>query len=111
MKAGWTISAVLHGTVLAWGLVTFGTKPLNPPPPEFISTDIISDADLSPVTQGIRPAPKAEARKPLVEKVGEAKPVEEQTAKIVENRPEIVPTADQVQPPKPPEPKKAEPKP
>src|SRR6185369_11894649 len=111
MKAGWTISAALHGAVLAWGLVTFVTKPLNATPPEFITTDIISDADFSQITQGIRSAPKAEAPKPLVEKVAEAKPVEEQTAKVVENKPEIVPTADQVQPPKPPEPKKAEPKP
>ena len=111
MKAGWTISAVLHGAVLAWGLVTFATKPLNATPPEFITTDIISDADFSQITQGIRTAPKAEAPKPLVEKVAEAKPVEEQTAKVVENKPEIVATADQVQPPKPPEPKKAEPKP
>src|SRR5438270_7247266 len=111
MKAGWTISAVLHGAVLAWGLVTFATKPLNATPPEFISTDIISDADFSQITQGIRSAPKTEAPKPLVEKVAEAKPVEEQTAKVIENKPEIVPTVDQVQPPKPPEPKKAEPKP
>src|SRR5438128_5956392 len=109
MKAGWTISAVLHGAVLAWGLVAFATKPLSAPPPEFISTDIISDADFSQITQGIRTAPKAEAPKPLVEKVAEAKPVEEQTAKVVD-KPEIVPTADQVQPPKPPE-KKVEPKP
>jgi outer membrane biosynthesis protein TonB len=111
MKAGWTISAVLHGAVLAWGLVTFATKLLNATPPEFISTDIISDADFSQITQGIRTAPKAEAPKPLVEKVAEAKPVEEQTAKVIDNKPEIVPTADQVPPPKPPEPKKAEPKP
>src|SRR4051812_27451494 len=110
MKAGWTISAVLHGAVLAWGLVAFATKPLSAPPPDFISTDIISDADFSQITQGIRTAPKTEAPKPLVEKVAEAKPVEEQTAKVVD-KPEIVPTADQVQPPKPPEPKKAEPKP
>src|SRR5436190_18831409 len=110
MKAGWTISAVLHGAVLAWGLVTFATKPLNVPPPEFITTDIISAADFSQITQGIRAAPKAEAPKPLVEKVAEAKPVEEQTAKVVDTKPEIIATADQVQPPKPPEPKKAEPK-
>ena len=111
MKAGWTISAVAHAIVLGWGLVTFATRPLNATPPEFITTDIISDADFSQITQGIRTAPKAEAPKPLVEKVAEAKPVEEQTAKVVENKPEIVATADQVQPPKPPEPKKAEPKP
>jgi colicin import membrane protein len=111
MKAGWTISAALHGAVLAWGLIAFATKPLSAPPPEFISTDIISAADFSQITNGIKTAPKAEVPKPLVEKVAEAKPVEEQNAKLVENKPEIVATADQVQPPKPPEPKKAEPKP
>ena len=111
MKAGWTISAALHGAVLAWGLVTFATKPLNATPPEFITTDIISAADFSQITNGIKTAPKAEAPKPLVEKIAEAKPVEEQNAKVVDNKPEIVATADQIQPPKPPEPKKAEPKP
>ena len=112
MKAGWTISAVLHGAVLAWGLVTFATRPLSAPPPDFISTDIISASDFSQITNGIKTAPKAEVAKPLVEKVAEAKPVEEQNAKIVDNKPEIVATADQVQPPKPPEEKKkAEPKP
>jgi colicin import membrane protein len=111
MKAGWTISAALHGAVLAWGLVTFATKPLNATPPEFITTDIISAADFSQITNGIKTAPKAEAPKPLVEKVAEAKPVEEQNAKVVDNKPEIVATAERVEPPKPPEPKKAEPKP
>jgi colicin import membrane protein len=106
MKAGWTISAALHGAVLAWGLVTFATKPLSAPPPDFISTDIISASDFTQITNGIKTAPKAEAPKPLVEKAAEAKPVEEQTAKIVDKKPEIVATADQVQPPKPPEEKK-----
>ncbi len=113
MKAGWTISAAMHGAVLAWGLVAFATKPLSAPPPEFISTDIISAADFSQITNGIKTAPKAETPKPLVEKVAEAKPIEEPTAKVVDKKPEIVPTVDQVTPPKPPEPekKKAEPKP
>lgn len=111
MKAGWTISAVFHAVVLAWGLVAFATRPLSAPPPEFLTTDIISSTDFSQITQGIRTAPKAEAPKPLVEKLGEDKPVENPTAKVVD-KPEIVPTADQVVPPKPePEKKKAEPKP
>ena len=115
MKAGWTISAIAHAAVLAWGLVAFTTKPLNAPPPEFLAADIVSDADLSRMTQGARNAKPAETPKPLVEKVAEAKPVENPAAKVVD-KPEIVPTAEQVQPkPEPeqkkPEPKKAEPKP
>src|SRR5580765_1496557 len=102
MKAGWTISAVLHAGVLAWGLITFATRPLNTPPPEFLSTDIISAADFSQITQGVRTAPQAE-------KIGDDKPVDNPTARVVE-KPEIVPTADQAQPKPEPE-KKAEPKP
>ena len=113
MKAGWTISAIGHAAVLAWGLVSIAAKPLNSTPPESLPIDIISATDFSQLTQGIRTAPKAEAPKPLVEKVAEAKPVEEQNAKVVENKPEITATAERVEPPKPPEPekKKVEPKP
>jgi colicin import membrane protein len=115
MKAGWTISAVGHTLVVLWGLVTFVGRPLPTPPPEFLSADIISDADLSKITQGARNAKPAEAPKPLVEKIAEAKPTENPNAKVVD-KPEIVPTAEQIQPmPEPeqkkPEPKKAEPKP
>ena len=114
MKVAWTISAIGHTAVLAWGLVTFMGRPVPPPPPEFVSADIISDADLSKITQGIQNAKLAQVPKPLVEKIAEAKPTENPNAKVVD-KPEIVPTAEQLQPkPEPekkPEPKKAEPKP
>ena len=45
MKAGWTISAALHGVVLGATLIVFAIKPLSAPPPESISTDIISATD------------------------------------------------------------------
>jgi len=97
MKAGWTISAVGHTVVLAWGLVTFVGRPAHtPPPPEFFA-DVISDAELSQITQGIRNAKPAEAPKPLVEKIADATPTENPNAKIVD-KPEIVPTAEQLQP-------------
>ena len=112
MKAGWTISAVLHGVILGATLIIFAIKPLNAPPLEFLTTDIISDADFSQITNGIKTAPKAETPKPLVEKIAETKPVEEHNAKVVDKKPEIVATSDKVDPPKPQvEQKKAEPKP
>jgi outer membrane biosynthesis protein TonB len=113
MTAGWTTSAILHAAVLVFSLIAFAIRPLSKPPTEFLSTDIISAADFSQLTQGAKTAPKAETPKPLVEKVAEAKPVEDNpTNKIVENKPEIVATADQPPPPKPePEKKKPEPKP
>jgi hypothetical protein len=108
MKAGWTISAVGHVMVLTWGLVSFVGKAPPPKPPTEFFADVISDAELSQITQGVRTAKPTEPPKPLVEKVAEAKPTEEPNAKVVD-KPEIVPTADQLQP-KPEEPKKVEPK-
>jgi colicin import membrane protein len=114
MKAGWTISAIGHVAVLTWGLVTFVGRPAHAPPPPDFFADVISDAELSQITQGIRTAKLAETPKPLVEKIGETKPTENPNSKVVD-KPEIIPTSDQLQPkPEPekkPEPKKAEPKP
>src|SRR5205814_980888 len=93
-------------------LIVFAIKPPSPPPLEFLTTDIISDADFSQITNGIKTPPQAETPKPLVEKIAEAKPVEEAKAKVVDKKPEIVATSDKVEPPKPePEQKKPEPKP
>jgi colicin import membrane protein len=112
MKAGWTISAVGHAALLAWGLISIAARPLNASPPESLPVDVISATDFSQITNGIKTAPKAETPKPLVEKVAEAKPVEEANAKVVDKKPEIVATSDKVEPPKPePEQKKPEPKP
>jgi len=69
MKAGWTISAVLHAGVLAWGLVSISAKPLDKPPTESLPVDIISASDFSQITKGTKNAPKAEAPRQLVEKV------------------------------------------
>src|ERR1044071_7045308 len=112
MRAGWTISAVGHAALLAWGLISIAAKPLNATPPDSLPVDIISATDFSKITNGIRTAPKAETPKPLVEKIAEAKSIEEANAKIIDKKPEIVATADRVEPPKPePEQKKPEPKP
>jgi len=115
MKAGYTISAAGHVLVLAWALVSFVGKPAPAKPPAEFFADVISDAELSQITQGVRNAKPAEVPKPLVEKIAEAKPTENQATKVVD-KPEIIPTAEKVEPkpepePKKPEPRKAEPKP
>jgi colicin import membrane protein len=58
----------------------------------------------------VRNAPKQEAPKPLVEKQGEKKPVNEMAEKLTEKQ-EIVTQKEATPPPPTPEPKKAEPKP
>jgi outer membrane biosynthesis protein TonB len=112
MTAGWTISAILHALVLVISVIAFVIRPLSTPPQEFLATDIISATDFTQLTNGAKTAPKADTPKPLVEKVAEAKPVEDNPASKIVDKPEVVAAADQPQPPKPePEKKKPDPKP
>lgn len=115
MKTGLTISAIGHAAVLLWGLVSFASKPLEAPPVDSLPVDIISATDFSQLTAGDRNAPKADAPKPLVDKVAEQpKPVEAAAPKVVD-KPEIVTAAAVPEPPQPqtpvPEAKPAPPKP
>ena len=102
MKAGWTISAIAHAAVLAWGLVSISSRPLNATPPESLPVDIVSATDFSQLTKGMKTAPKADVPKQLVEKVAEPKPTDNPANKVVD-KPEVVAAADE--PPKPQEPK------
>jgi colicin import membrane protein len=108
MKAGLTISTLVHAALLLWGLVSFAARPLEAAQPS-MPVDIISEKDFSKIAAGVKDAPQAEMSKPLVEKVGENKPSDEPTKKASE-KPEIKPTAA---PPPPAEtqPQKAEAKP
>jgi colicin import membrane protein len=82
--------------------------PLVAAAPESLPVDIISDTQFSQLTKGNKNAPKAETPKPLVDKIGEAKPVDTPTPKVVE-KPEIkpIPKEEPVEQ-KPPEPKPME---
>jgi outer membrane biosynthesis protein TonB len=100
MRTGLTISTVLHAIVLLWGLITFAAKPFEAAATDALPVDIISATDFSHMVAGDRTAPKAETPKPLVEKIGEARPVEHPAAKVAE-KPEIVPTAAKETPPEP----------
>jgi len=107
LRKDWTISAMIHASVLALALVTIGgAKPMDTATPNVVSVNIVPDADTSELTRGKKNAAKAEKPKPLVEKIAEPKPVENSATKVVE-KPEIV-AAFAPQPP--PEPKTAEPK-
>jgi outer membrane biosynthesis protein TonB len=108
-KKGLTISTVLHCLAIAWAALSFA-RPLDVKPAESMPVDIISAEQFSQLTKGAKTAPKKEEPKPLVEKIAEAKPVEDPTPKIVEKQKEIVATTEEkveLPTPKPPEPKKA----
>src|SRR5215510_1605108 len=84
MRMGLTISVVGHAAAVLWALVTFGTKLADPPPVDSLPVDIISATEFSQMTAGAKTAPKAQAPKPLVEKIAEPKAVDNPAAKITE---------------------------
>ena len=117
MRTGLAISSVAHATALLWGLLTFAATPLESMPSDSLPVDIISPTEFSQLTAGSKTAKREETPKPLVEKQGEQKQVEDHTAKISEKK-ELQATRNEQTPPKPvekteskPEPKPEPPKP
>jgi colicin import membrane protein len=104
------VSIALHVGVVGWGLVSFSTRSLDAKPQDALPVDIISSEQLSQITKGTKTGQK-ENTKPLVEKVGESKPVDEPVGKITEKK-EVTAAAEKPpEPPKPPEKKVEPPKP
>jgi len=89
MRTATTISAIGHAAVLLWSVWSLAARPLVNPPSDALPVDIVSAAEFSQITQGVKDAPKVEPQKPLVERIAEAKPVEDPTAKVVENKKEV----------------------
>jgi outer membrane biosynthesis protein TonB len=86
MRKAYVISAIGHAVVLLWGVWSFAANPLPVPPAEVVPVSLITTSELSQMTAGDKSAPKVEPQKPLVEKVDEAKPVEDPAAKVVEKK-------------------------
>jgi colicin import membrane protein len=118
-RKGTALSVVLHVLVLGWALFSFSTRSMEAPTPEDIIPVDISMDDTSKMTAGIKSGQK-ENKKPLVDKVAEAKPVDDAVGKI--DKKEVVTSTTAPDAPKPaekpvekkpdpkPEPKKEEPK-
>lgn len=120
MRIALTISACAHAAILSWGLISFVVNPLEAEPVEALPVDIITDADLkritdsTQITAGAKNAPKSETPKPLVEKVGEPKLVEDAAPPVSAKPPIMTASATpvplpQVRPPMPKRQARAEP--
>ena len=83
-------SVALHVLVLGWGLVSFSSKAFDLMPEESMPVDVISADQLAKVMAGMKTGQKAPT--PLVEKVAEAKPVEDAVGKITEKAPVVTET-------------------
>jgi outer membrane biosynthesis protein TonB len=84
-------SVALHVCVLGWGLVSFSSKAFDLMPEESVPVDVISADQLAKVMAGMKTGQKAPT--PLVEKVAEAKPVEDAVGKITDKAPVVTETA------------------
>ena len=83
-------SVALHVCVLGWGLMSFSSKAFDLMPEESVPVDVISADQLAKVMAGMKTGQKAPT--PLVEKVAEAKPVEDAVGKITEKAPVVTET-------------------
>jgi outer membrane biosynthesis protein TonB len=105
-------SVALHVLVLGYGMVSFSSRSLEAPQPESMPIDIISADQLSKLTAGSKSGDK-DKPKPLVDKIADAKPVDDLAGKITEKPPVETEAAPAPKPPveKPVEKKPDPPKP
>jgi outer membrane biosynthesis protein TonB len=82
-------SVALHVLVIGWGLVSFSSKAFEPMPEESLPVDVISADQLAKITAGMKTG-KKENPKPLVEKVAEAKPVDDSAVGKISDKPPVV---------------------
>jgi outer membrane biosynthesis protein TonB len=93
-------SVALHVLVIGWGLVSFSSKAFESMPEESLPVDIISADQLAKVTAGMKTG-KKENPKPLVEKVADAKPVDDDAIGKISEKPPVVTDTSPPPPPKP----------
>src|SRR5438128_11069378 len=86
MRTAYTISAIGHAAVLLWSVWSLSATSLPVSPTEGLPVDLVTASDFSKITCGSKDAPKAKTAKPLVEKIAEANPVEDPTAKAAEKK-------------------------
>jgi outer membrane biosynthesis protein TonB len=90
-------SIALHVLVLGWGLISFSSRAFEMPPEDTVPVDVISADQLAKVMAGTKTGKKEEP-KPQVDKVAEAKPVEDAVGKVTEKPPVVTEMAPPPQP-------------
>ncbi len=90
-------SIALHVLVLGWTMVSFSTKALEMAPEDSVPVDVVSPDQLAHIMAGMKTG-KKENPKPLVDKIAEAKPVDDAVGKVSEKAPVITETAPKPQP-------------
>jgi colicin import membrane protein len=83
-------SIALHVLVIGWGLISFSSKAFVTLPEDSVTVDVVSAETLAKM--GAKTG-KKENLKPLVDKVAEAKPVDDVVGKVTEKPPVVTDTA------------------
>lgn len=105
MRTGLAISGAGHAVVLLWCVVAFVAHPNPSTTTEAVPIDVVSTSDLAQLTNGAKNAPVAEKPKPVADKVGEPKPVDDPLAKLANKEIKAATDVPPVPERKPPEPK------
>ncbi len=111
MRTGLTISCTGHAAFLLWSVLTLVARPYHVDVKEALPVDVISTTEFSQMTNGAKNAPKAEKPKPVVDKVAEAAPADDPTAKLAKKEVKAATDVPPAPDPKPPEPKVKKPPP
>ncbi len=90
-------SIALHVLVLGWTMVSFSTKALEITPEDSVPVDVVSPDQLAHIMAGMKTG-KKENPKPLVDKIAEAKPVDDAVGKVSEKAPIVTDTSPPPQP-------------
>jgi outer membrane biosynthesis protein TonB len=90
-------SVALHVLVLGWVMLSFSTKALEIQLEEVVPVEVSLSDQPAKAMAGLKTG-KKENPKPLVDKIAEAKPVEETVGKITEKAPVVTETAAPPQP-------------
>jgi outer membrane biosynthesis protein TonB len=105
MRTGLTISCAGHAAVLLWSVLTLVVRPYHADSTQALPIDLISTTEFSQMTNGAKNAPQAEHPKPVVDKVAEAAPADDPTAKLANKEVKAATDVPPTPEPKPPEPK------
>lgn len=82
MRSDWVISGVGHVALLVAGLVSLAhSKPIDDPA-DYVPVQIVTDADVSRAALGQKNAQLKEHPKPLADKIGDLKQVEQTAPKV-----------------------------
>ena len=88
MRSDWVISGVGHAALLVAGLITLANSKPIADPADYVPVSIVTDADVSRAALGQKNGVHMEHPKPLADKIGDLKQVD-QTAPKVSAKPAI----------------------